>query len=253
MYYKCIPERLGILSGCDHDRTLAAANHQYYADRQGICYIYDVAPAEHDGYGYKLDKLSKFLSFNLFEYIFWIDDDGFFMQPDKALTDFLDENPDPDLIFCQSPINTFEGREIRTYISSGNFFIRNTQRSRDFIQAVSQVSLEEVKNWWNEEELGFFSNGDQDAMIYLLKTDKRFQGDDFYTRLPFNNFNSRPFHFTKHADQHFLVHFTGEKKQEQIDAFAERFNLSSALIPEQALRGMQGLRPLTAQRADNQR
>jgi hypothetical protein len=237
-----MPERLGILSGCDHDRTLAAANHQYYADRQELCYIYDTAPTKHSGYTYKLDKLAKFLSFNLFEYIFWIDDDGFFMQPDKLLTDFLDENPDHDLIFCESPVNTFEGKEIQTYISSGNFFIRNTPHSRDFIQSVSEVSLVDVKAWWNEEELGFFSNGDQDAMIYLLKTDERFSRDGFYTRLPYTAFNTRPYHYEAEPSEHFLVHFTGEKKQEQIGVFAARFNLSNALVSEEILQEMQGLR-----------
>lgn len=238
-----MPERLGIISGCDHDRTLAAANHQYYADRQGLCYIYDAAPTEHGGYAYKLDKINKFLSHNLFEWLFWIDDDGFFMQPDKSLVDFLDENPGPDLIFCKSPVNTFEGREIQTYISSGNFFIRNTQRSRDFIDAVRQTSLEEVKTWWNEDELGFYSNGDQDAMIYLLKTDERFNGGDFYARLPYTAFNARPFHFADRPDEQFLVHFTGENKAEQIKAFAERFQLSKALIPPTELEKMFGLRP----------
>jgi hypothetical protein len=235
-------ERLGIISGCDHDRTLAAANHQYYANQQGLCYIYDTAPTGQGGYSYKLEKIAKFLSYDLFEWLFWIDDDGLFMQYDKSLTDFLDENSGPDLIFCKSPVNTFEGREIQTYISSGNFFIRNSQRSRDFIDAVRQVSLEEVKAWWNEDELGFYSNGDQDAMIYLLKTDERFSSGDFYTRLPYTAFNCRPFHFIERPDEHFLVHFTGEKKGEQIQAFAERFQLSEALIPSTELEKMHGLR-----------
>ena len=242
MYYGFMPERLGIISGCDHDRTLAAANHQYYADKHGFCYINDIAPTEHGGYSYKLDKIMKFLRHDLFTWLFWIDDDGFFMQHNKPLTDFLDENPGPDLIFCESPVNTFEGREIQTYISSGNFFIRNTPRSRNFIDTVRQVSLEEVKAWWNEDELGFYSSGDQDAMIYLLKTDERFSSNDFYTRLPYTAFNSRPFHFADQPDEQFLVHFTGEKKADQIRAFAERFQLSEALIPQDDLEQMHGLR-----------
>jgi hypothetical protein len=234
--------RLGILSGCDHDRTFAAANHQYYADQQGLCYVNDIAPMQHGGFNYKLDKVAKFLGHNLFEYMFWLDDDAFFMQPDQPLDRFIDEYPDSDLIFCESPVNQHQGRAIQTYISSGNFFVRNTERARAFVQASLETPREEIENWWEEPKHGFLSGGDQDAMVYLLHEDERFNDPDFHARLPYQAFNARPFHFDNSADEHFLVHFTGKDKQAQIAAFAGRFSLSPALIPEEVFASMHGLR-----------
>lgn len=236
-------EKLGIISGCDYDRTLASANHEYYAKHQDLCYIYDTAPAEHPHHFYKLDKIAKFLKHNLFEYIFWLDDDAFFMQPDKNLTSFIDGNSDSDLIFCKSPINRDkDGNEIWTYLSSGNFFIRNTPLTRQFFAACYDVSLETVKKWWDPEKYGFFTNGDQDVMVYLLHQDERFNHPRFHTLLPYEAFNTRPFHFKEKADEHFLVHFTGPNKHQQAVEFGEKFGLSAALIPEQEFVKMHGVR-----------
>jgi hypothetical protein len=237
--------RLGILSGCDRDRTLSPANHQYYAERHGYCYINDAAPEMHGRFRYKLDKISKFLNHGIFDVLFWIDDDAFFMQHDKPLTPFLDQCPGNDLIACKSPMNRdLQGREIWTYFTSGSFFVRNTPLAREFFDACRTIPIERMEEWWDESRHGLNTHGDQSIMVYLLHEDPRFNGPDFHRILPFEAFNSRTFHFTERVDQHFLLHFCGGagSKEQQIAEFAARFGVNTAFIPEDALAGMHGLR-----------
>jgi hypothetical protein len=237
--------RVAILSGCDHDRTLAPANHQYYADRQNLLYIHDTAPAPQGGMNYKLEKIAKFLRFPVAEYIFWLDDDAFFLQHDRSLETFLDSSPNRDLIICQSPINKdLNGNPIWTFLSAGNFFIRNTARARSFIDRCLEIPLDTVRQWWDPVKFGLFTNGDTDIMVYLVHTDPRFQQEDFLCRLPYEAFNTRAFHFHQRPDEHFLVHFTGTDKPALVSEFARRFRLNDALIPDDALAAMHGLRSI---------
>lgn len=217
--------KIGIISYCDKIRTFASVNHQYYADRHGYTYIYDIAPTHHEVFKNKVEKLIKFV--DLFDYIFWIDDDAFFTNFSQPLEPFIKKGKKSDLIYCASPKNN----GIWTYISSGNFFLKNTRKTKDFLRAVLDTPLEEVEAKWNKEKYGHYTIGDQDIMTHLLFTDKRFLGKKFHVALPYEEFNTRPFHFNKKLNEHFLVHFTGKEKYQQSLKFAQKFEMSPALIP----------------------
>lgn len=231
--------KLGIISYCDHFRTFAHINHQYYAEQHGYSYIFDAAPTHNGPYLNKIEKLLKFL--DLFERVFWIDDDGFFTQYDQPLEKFLKKHQDKELVFCKSPENVDDkGNPIWTYLSSGNFFMKNTPRVRAFLEACMEMNLDDIRDKWDSEKFGHFTNGDQDIMVYLLHNDDRFNGPDFHVCLPYENFNTRPFHFKKKANEHFLVHFTGNDKQGQAVAFGERLGLSEALVPQAVYESYKG-------------
>lgn len=221
-----IPQNIGIVSYCDHLRTYAHVNHQFYAEQHGYHYIFDIAPTHYAPFKNKIEKLLKLL--DLFDWVFWIDDDAFFLQYDRPLSDFIKKHHNYDLIFCKSPIN--QGNW--TYLSSGNFFLKNTAHVREFLHACLETEIETAKSAWHEETTGLFTNGDQDVMVHLLHHDSRFNTDTFHTRLPYKAFNSRPFHFKKRPSEHFLVHFTGNNKHQQALDFAQKFSLSPALIPK---------------------
>lgn len=227
--------KIGIISYCDKIRTYASVNHQYYADRHGYTYIYDIAPTHQEVFKNKVEKLLKLI--DLFDYVFWIDDDAFFTNFSQPLEPFIKKGKNADLIYCASPINN----GIWTYISSGNFFLKNNRKTKAFLQAILDTPLEEVERNWDKERYGHYTIGDQDIMTHLLFTDKRFSGRNFHTVLPFEEFNTRPFHFKKSLNEHFLVHFTGKEKYQQSLDFAKRFEMSPAIIPTKEYQFYKGI------------
>jgi len=140
---------------------------------------------------------------NLFDYLFWIDDDAFFLGLDSPL-DFLMPEPGSFLSICASPV--VEG--LHTVVSSGQFMLRCDERGKGFLEAVENTDLDAVRAWWTDD-LGYFTDGDQDAMVYLLKTDARFA---VFDRHPFHAFNSRAEQVLA-GDDVFLVHFTGRPRR----------------------------------------
>ena len=232
-------QRIGIISYCDKVRTYANVNHQYYASKHGYTYIYDIAPTTHGVFKNKVEKILKYL--DLFDWVFWIDDDAFFMQYNKPLSEFIGRHSRHDLIFCKSPLN--EGKW--TYLSSGNFFIKNNKKTKEFLRSILDTDLEVAAKSWDEDKYGLYTRGDQDIMVHLLHNDSRFNGNKFHTTLEYDQFNSRPFHFKNKADDQFLVHFTGEEKNRQALDFAKNFQLSPALIPVSDFEGRQGIYPLS--------
>lgn len=234
------PKSIGIISYCNFVRTYASVNHQFYADAHDYTYIYDISPTKNDVFKNKIEKILKLL--DLFDWVFWIDDDAFFLDYSKRLEPFIDNAPSKaELIYCTSPVN--EGK--KTYLSSGNFFLKNTKRVKQFLQACLDADLEDTKSRWDEQELGHFTNGDQDIMVDLLMNDGRFNSRTFHAILPFEYFNTRPFHFEKSYNEHFLVHFTGNNKQDQVIDFAKKFNLSPALIPAESFDSYYGIYNIT--------
>jgi hypothetical protein len=154
------------------------------------------------------------------------------MQLDVSLEATVPEIfSDPSLvaIFCKSPIN----RGMWTYISSGNFFIRNCYEAHKFLNSCLSADLQKIERNWNAEMLGLFTNGDQDAMIDQIVNNETLSKK--ILRLDYSRFNTRPFHFQR-PEQHFLVHFTHVpemSKRDQMREFANRFGLHEFLIPHQ--------------------
>lgn len=225
---------IGVISYCDRIRTLATANHELYARDHDYTYIFDIAPTANKRFLAKVEKVGKFLP--LFDWVFWLDDDAFIMKRDVRLETFIDQSPEATLIVCESPIN--EGKW--TWLSSGNFLLRNTPDAAQLLADVIATDLDVVEAWWDPVVYGYFTRGDQDAFVYQLNTNPRY-GDGFVARLPFDAFNARPFHFTDEPDEHFLVHFTGGEKGRQARLFGDRFGLTEALVPAEELRGLMGV------------
>ncbi|RGE23167.1 hypothetical protein [Leucobacter sp. wl10] len=228
--------RIGIVSYCDHLRTYAHVNHEAYARRHGYTYIFDIAPVQTFKHNTKLEKIQKLLP--LFDWLFWIDDDAFFTRPEMPLTEFLDVSRKTDFVFCESPVN--DGK--KTWLSSGNFFVRNTQLARQLLDDVAKDYRDErIRDWWDENDYGYYTHGDQDAFVFHFNTQPRYQRRDFVRRLSYEAFNTRPFHFEDSLDEHFLVHFTGDHKGRQAAEFAQRFDVSEALIPHQEFKRFRGV------------
>ena len=205
-------------------------NHKAYADRHGYRYRFDISPRadQNNPYYHKLDAILDALPDT--DWLFWIDDDAAFTQLDRPFAAFVPEMEDPNVfaIFCASPVNPAGGW---TTISSGNFLIRNSYAARAFIEAARKTDLEMVKAWWDQEALGMFTGGDQDALVYQVKTDPLSAAG--VCVLEYERFNTRPYHFT-FPEQHFLVHFTHRPettKAAQMEGFAKTYGLDELLLP----------------------
>lgn len=194
--------RIAVISGRYPGTSFASPeNHLIYCHAHGYHYIHCNWPTRHSNrYLNKIEYIRAYAE--LFEYVFWIDDDAFFLNHKESLNRFLPA-PDEFISICASPTE----KKIHTYISSGQFFLRCNSTGVSFLDAVIETSLEDVKDWWNPE-LGYFTNGDQDAMVYLMKTDPRFMK---YTRWPAPAFNSRIEHLCESPESVFLLHLTGKK------------------------------------------
>lgn len=218
---------LMIISYCDHIRTNAHLNHARYATQHGHSYLFDISPTQHTHFYAKVEKIKKLLL--LTDWLFWIDDDAYFIDFDKDIADYIDESK--ELIFCASPKDS----GIFTYLSSGNFFLKNTPAVHALLNACLSTDLEHVRSWWNPNTFGKFTNGDQDALVYQMHQHPDWNGkEEKWTIHPFSEFNSRPRHFLQYPDNHFLVHFVGNKKHRQVLQFAKDMNLAEDLCPPSA-------------------
>ena len=221
---------LMIVSGSSRVRTAAPLNHALYAAQHGIPYFFDAGPSRVDRiYFHKLHVIRRYLP--LADWLFWIDDDAFFTDFRVDLGTFLVDAGEAELVFCKSPVNPRGGW---TWMSSGQFFIRNTPDMAALLDAVLDTDLSEVKGWWDPDTYGLFTNGDQDAFVYRLHgPDPRWR--ERFVQLQPDAFNNRPYHYEERLDEHFICHFAlpgaHREKADLIGEFAERLGTNQALCP----------------------
>ncbi|CAM4263137.1 hypothetical protein COAQ111491_13785 [Comamonas aquatilis] len=222
--------RIGILSGYyPGTRFNSQVNHRLYASRYGYRYIFDSTPRfDKRTYMRKLEAILEYL--DLFDWLFWIDDDAYFTDFSVPLERFIGLAPDASFIVCKSPST----KSLFTRISSGQFLLRNTALSKKFIEAALSTDLREVQKWW-KSDLGMFTKGDQDAMVYLLESNPQYAAP-FFSILDHHNFNNREFEFKQCLDEHFLVHFTGTQKHRDKALFCQRMHCNEFLSPAELVR-----------------
>lgn len=221
--------RIGVVSGrYPASRFESHINHRAYCARHGYTYIYCNWPTgASNRYMNKIEYIKAY--YDLFDYIFWIDDDAFFIRLEQGLEDFLPKG-DSFLSICSSPVVN----GIFTYVSSGQFMIQCSPTGRSFIDATQQVDLRQVRAWWSDD-LGHFTRGDQDCFVYLMKADDRFAQ---YDRHSYHAFNSRVDDLLVGKDV-FLLHITGtpqvkQKRYQRVQRYLAR---GPSLLPtEEAAR-----------------
>lgn len=210
----------------------AYVNHRIYCDIHNYTYIYCNWPTKAcNRYMNKIEYIRHY--YNCFDYIFWIDDDAFFINMQKGLEEFLPckEN---FLSICGSP----DYKNIHTFISSGQFMINCSGIGKKFINEIIKVDLSKVKKWW-DDSLGYFTNGDQDAMVFLLKEHPEFK--DGYRRYHYTKFNNRVDEVFEEEglENLFILHITGTPKNKRKDytRVQKYLNRSPSLVDRSLERG----------------
>ena len=206
---------------------LSSENHRVYCSHHDYTYINCNWPTtSKNRYLNKIHFLKYYIT--LFDLIFWIDDDAFFLDIDKSLDEFIPTGNN-FLSICKSPSN----KKITTVFSSGSFMI-SCSKGEEFVNAILESNLEKVKKWW-KPEYGYFTNGDQDIMVYLYLTDDRFKGK--IKLFDHNKFNSRIHDLEKEA-RIFLLHFTGSlnNKKRLYKSAQSKLAVGKLLLPDGAFK-----------------
>lgn len=229
------PSRVCILSGRFPPTEFRSTwNHRAYANAHGYTYVHCNWPTRAPNrYMVKFHFVREYLAH--FDYIFWIDDDAFFIDLDQSL-DRLVPEPNEIASFCKSPTN----KEISTYLSSGQFMLRGGDIGLNFVNAVLQVDLEDVRAWWRED-LGMFTNGDQDAIVYLAHESPPVKAG--LRLFDYTVFNSRLKDLETDPKSVFVLHFTGpvKKKRQDYKAAAALLNTGPSLLQREAEEQFYGL------------
>jgi hypothetical protein len=147
------------------------------------------------------------------------------------LRQFLADVGDNELVFCKSPVNPRGGW---TWMSSGQFFIRNSRvpsacstRSRGTDLARSSMV--------GPERYGLFTDGDQDAFVYQLQGPGSV-GASASSAAVMPSKTGLP--LRARLDEHFICHFAlpaAGAKADLIAEFAERLRTNVALVPPELI------------------
>jgi hypothetical protein len=231
-----LPSPILVLSSHTCPQLPSPINHQLYCLRHGYDYLFDATPYPvKSGYDQKLHSIIANLPRS--EWLLWMDDDAFFMNHNIALAQFIPTDPSVDFVFCDSPVDS-NGRW--TTINSGVFFCRNTTSTRELLAEALSIDISTVMTWWKKDMYGYFTNGDQDKLVYTFAT-RGLIGNRVLVR-PFLDFNARPYHFVESADAFLICHLAGvSSKDEAIRDLRRRFALNPYLMANEGAMDFENL------------
>jgi hypothetical protein len=181
-------------------------NHMAYCTKNQYFYIHCCNPTiAKNLYFNKIYYILECFKLD-FDYIFWLDDDAYFIDFNIKLESFLPKSPH-SISICKGPPN----QKVKTLISSGQMLIKCEKKAHDFFQEILDTKLGLVKkNWKNDYH--YFTGGDQDIILYNSIENASFK--DILDLRPYYEFNSRVEHLLN-GDNPFLIHTTGTKKNKR--------------------------------------
>lgn len=169
-----------------------------------------------------------------FDWVLWVDDDVYFTDMKSSNIEDLARNADLRKSFLVLAEGPREEDGTWTTLNSGVMLIKNDPRSFSFLETAASLSLVTVERWWNVDEHGLFTHGDQDAITYLtyLSGDP----DSGIEIVNHRQLNSRPHHYADSLEEAFAVHFCGPgDKRLKVAEFARRFGVGQELVPQHLL------------------
>ncbi len=228
-----------LLSGGDRLRLRSAVNHRIYAAMHGFDYRIERGPYPEllNRFYFKLEAVRQALAAS--DWVIWLDDDAFVTDFEQnTFADLLAraEAGGKMLVIADSPTNV-AGQW--TLVNSGVWAIRSVPAAHDLLTLALSVTTEEVERWWRPEH-GYFTKGDQDAMLWAIETGGFRDSIDIVDHALIN---ARPYEYGTSLTDRFICHFPGfSDKLLAVDQFAARFGLDDTLTPA-ALQVRHGLRP----------
>ena len=208
------------------DRIASRTNHNCYAKKHGYSYlcINKFYPNLQKPYFFKISAVKEVLP--NYEWVVWLDNDTFFTDFSSSyFSELVVAAENNWLIIADSPKLANRKSPI---VNSGIFLIKNTQKAFAFLDEILLTPLEQIKSCYNESKYGFWTNGDQDSIIYICDKNN-WEGVKIINH---NLMNSRIYEYTNSIEDHFILHLPGVKnKLLTLNSFARKFNCDLSLIP----------------------
>lgn len=232
--------RILVLSSHTKPHFPAPVNHALYCERHGYDYLFDATPYRlKSPFDQKTLAIVNALGRSDHDWLFWIDDDAFFMDFDVALADIAAAHGG-DFIFCRSPVSP-KGQW--SEINAGIYFVRNTPEAAAIMREVLDADNAAVREWWDADRFGMYTTdgSDQEKLLYVF--DRRGMLGDRVKVLDHTVFNARPYHFTRTARDHFICHLASHAdKYVPYRDMQRRFGLDRYLMEPGAAGDLAGFR-----------
>lgn len=192
-----------VLSSHTRPHFPAPINHSVYCARHGYDYLFDATPYPlASPFDQKTHAIIAALRRSRADWIFWIDDDAFFTDLDKKLTDIV-AGETADFVFCRSPVNL---RGQWSHINAGLYFVRNTPENLEVMEEVLRADNDAVRDWWDADRFGMYTidGSDQEKLLYVFE--RRGMLENRVRVLGYEVFNARPYHYRDGPADHFICH-----------------------------------------------
>lgn len=222
-----------LVSGADEIRLRSYINHSIFAQLHGLDYRLECAVSERveSKWFYKTRTIERVLP--RYDWVAWIDDDAFITDFSRDNFTALIQRAEAGGQFLVVAEGPREPNGMWTAINAGVLLVKNCQRSRDLLAAMTTANVGRAKDWWDTERVGWYCDGDQAVIPWWIAT----QGlEDEVLVVGHRELNSRGHFYENSLADAFVMHFCGyPDKAIGIVAFAERWGIGQELVPDELL------------------
>lgn len=219
---------IAIVSGCDRLRYASYVGHQLYARRHGLAHHLELAPFDGaSGYWHKIAALRAHLADH--DWVVWFDDDAFITDlASTFLRDTVEAAQEAGAWLAIAPSCDDELNGAWAAYNTGVFALRRSPEAHRLLAAVAEASMAEIERWWDEDRLGVFTHGDQDALVWFVETGGHLGA---VHRVDPLRWNARPWHYRAALDDPPVCHFAGQPdKSLAIADLARRLGTDESLV-----------------------
>lgn len=208
-------------------------NHYIYAREHGLDYRLECGLDDdiRTKFDYKTSIIRRILPY--YDWVVWVDDDVYFT--DFAANDINDQIAAADtenqiIVIADGPL---EPNGFWSKINTGVVAFKNCEENIELLHQFHSLPLEEVREWWNDDRDGLFTNGDQDQLWMALNTSGLIERTRIVDSL---RWNSRGHYYKNSLSDAAIMHFCGYPDKEiGVAQFAQRFGIGQELVPDHLL------------------
>ncbi|GAB2537749.1 glycosyltransferase family protein [Brachybacterium huguangmaarense] len=233
--------RLAIVTGGSAVRYYSHLNQAIFAAEHGFAHRLELSVARDvfSPYWYKFLAIRRTLPD--YDWILWMDDDAYFTDWGGHRIEDLLERLEAEDRFLAISEGAPELDGSWTRVNSGVMLLRNDPRSTRLLDLASSAHPSAVREWWDDDRDGMFTDGDQDTIWWALSTAPELH--DGFVVTDHRLLNSRAEYYES-LDDATIVHFPGPGDKElRMWSFAQRFGLGKELVPGDLLRTYTGKAP----------
>ena len=225
--------RICLVSGADELKLRSYINHYIYAREHGLDYRLECGLDDdiRTKFDYKTSVLRRLL--DQYDWLVWLDDDTYFTNfKSDGINELISsaEAAGKFLVVAEGPL---EPNGFWSKINTGVFAIKNSPRGMELLRRMHETPLQEVREWWDDDRDGLFTNGDQDQMWYILN---KFNMMEYVDIVSHSLLNSRGHYYINSLSDNLVMHFCGyPDKKLGVVQFSKRFSIGQELVPQELM------------------